>query len=78
LSIYISTHAYTYILHTRKKDIHTYVYMYFFVYTCVQVDLRIAAQKTDMDALELLYSLDIPFLVVGTKAGIRDAFRCVT
>mmetsp|Transcript_19664 Transcript_19664/g.16237 ORF Transcript_19664/g.16237 Transcript_19664/m.16237 type:complete len:155 (-) Transcript_19664:164-628(-) len=34
----------------------------------VLVDLRIEAQKTDMDALELLYSLDIPFLVVGTKA----------
>jgi len=69
---------YIYILHTRKIKIHTYIYMYFFIYTCIQVDLRIEAQKTDMDALELLYSLDIPFLVVGTKAGICDAFRCVT
>ena len=34
----------------------------------VLVDLRIEAQKPDMDTLELLYSLDIPFLVVGTKA----------
>jgi len=35
----------------------------------VLVDLRIDPQKTDMDAMELLYSLDIPFIVVGTKAG---------
>ncbi|MGB1601274.1 MAG: ribosome biogenesis GTP-binding protein YihA/YsxC [Promethearchaeia archaeon] len=35
----------------------------------VLVDLRLAeVQKADLDAMELLYSLDIPFLVVGTKA----------
>jgi GTP-binding protein len=34
----------------------------------VLVDLRLGMQKADLDAMELLYSLDIPFIVAGTKA----------
>eukprot|EP00802_Teleaulax_amphioxeia_P016404 Tamp_16521.p1 GENE.Tamp_16521~~Tamp_16521.p1 ORF type:complete len:375 (-),score=94.20 Tamp_16521:331-1428(-) len=34
----------------------------------VLIDLRVEPQKPDLEAMELLFSLDLPFLVVGTKA----------
>ena len=34
----------------------------------VLVDLRLEPQKPDLDAMEKLFSLDLPFIVVGTKA----------
>ena len=37
----------------------------------VLVDLRVEPQKADLDAMELLFTLDVPFIVVGTKAGMH-------